>query len=756
VLGPGVILGISVASGIAVAGLLPLGRADALILFAAALLATARNARTWPLVFFAWGHLAQVAQREDEARLRVAEPLLVRGWIEAIGEEGSNAVVRTDGRRILVAGADSLGISPGMEFFGELRVDAIRGREDPSGFRVERWANTRHLRGRGRILGAIQASRPAKGSLAAARRGATIARRVIRERLVGDGRPSGELQVALILGDRTGLTLDDREAFRRSGLAHVLALSGMHVTLLALGLASILRAARIPAAAAFVAQFAFLSCFAWITYGLAPVLRACGTSLLSMLGNLLERRSSPLHALGLVGGVMLLLDPALLEDLGFRLSFAATALLVFSARGAPGPPARSWIRAKLEETVQGLWISAAIVLGTCPDLARTVGRGSLLSPATNLLSAVPSFAALGWGAIAAFAPLPLACTEWFARSGRHAADALLEICRRTALLPGSDLRTSSFGVALSAIFLMLSIRAAQRQRIGARLWRALLILSLLAALRVIPRAGITFLDVGQGDAILIQDGARSALLDAGPPELRAMPAGALGFAADAALSRSRTIEAALLTHGHADHSGGFPAILRAGLTHRLVLPPRHSSDAAPELLPELESLADSSRTVRALAPLPPQRAAFLNGALEVASAWPEPGPPRSCEENDLSLVARWNAPPLSALLTGDLEEAGEKALLSSHTRESLQAWIFKGGHHGGRTSNSGALLDACAPRIAVFSCGWKNTHGHPHAETLARISARGILILRTDREGSVAITRTARGARIRWQRGFPD
>ncbi|HET9886470.1 MAG TPA: hypothetical protein VFR10_03065, partial [bacterium] len=126
------------------------------------------------------------------------------------------------------------------------------------------------------------------------------------------------------------------------------------------------------------------------------------------------------------------------------------------------------------------------------------------------------------------------------------------------------------------------------------------------------------------------------------------------------------------------------------------------------------------------------------------------------EENDLSLITRWRADPLSALLTGDLEEAGEKSLLATSPAESLQAWIFKGGHHGGRTSNSDALLKACSPRIVVFSCGWKNTHGHPHAETLARLYSRGILILRTDREGTVAITRTTRGARIRWQRGFPD
>ncbi|HET9888389.1 MAG TPA: ComEC/Rec2 family competence protein, partial [bacterium] len=569
-------------------------------------------------------------QRERDSQLRIGEPLLASGWIESIGEEGTNAVVRAGDRRILLAAADSLGISPGFEYLAQMRVDAIRGREDPSGFRVERWAATRHLHGRGRILGAIEAQRAAQGALALARRNATVARRAIRARLVGDGRPSGELQVALILGDRSGLALDDREAFRRSGLAHVLALSGMHVTLLALGLASILRAARIPAPAAFAAQVAFLSWFTWITYGLAPVVRACGTSLLTMLGSLLERRSSALHALGLVGGVMLLLDPALLDDLGFRLSFAATGLLVLSAR-PPAVHSRSWMRTKLDETLQGLWISAAIVLGTSADLARTVGRGSILSPITSFLSAVPSFASLGWGAIAAFTPVPLGWMEWFARSGRRAADALLEICRHSAMLPGSDLRTASLGIALSFLFLMVSIQAARRERIGTRVFRALVILALLSALRAVPRARITFLDVGQGDAILLQEGRQAVLLDSGPPELRDMPQGALGFAADATLSRARVLEAALLTHGHADHSGGLPPMVRAHLPKTLVTPPRAPADSIPDLLAELESLADSAHVHRVAAPLHPHRTGFLNGALEVSSAWPDPGPPPGSE-----------------------------------------------------------------------------------------------------------------------------
>ncbi len=417
----GVPFGVAAAAGVAAAGAFPFSGLQAAWIASSAGILAARNAGSWILVPFAWGLLAGVHERAESGERAVRAPLAARGWIEVESHEGRGAVVRVGERRILVAHADSLGLSPGTEFLGLLRLDALVGLEEPGGFRAERWARTRHLDGRGRILGSIEGRRDAPGARAGARRAGEAVRLAIRSRLVGSGGPSGELLVALILGDRTGLDPADREAFRRAGLAHVLALSGMHVSLLALGLASVLGALRFGRRATFAIQCTALVAFTLLTGCLAPVVRSCGTALLAGAAVLLERRSDALHALGLVGGVMLLADPVLIDDLGFRLSFSATALLVISASPPPlRGSKRSRVRAAWNGLLDSLRISTAIVIGTGADLAATMGRVSVLAPVTNLLSAIPSFAALGWGAFAAFAPLPGELVAPLARSARLA------------------------------------------------------------------------------------------------------------------------------------------------------------------------------------------------------------------------------------------------------------------------------------------------------------------------------------------------
>jgi competence protein ComEC len=125
------------------------------------------------------------------------------------------------------------------------------------------------------------------------------------------------------------------------------------------------------------------------------------------------------------------------------------------------------------------------------------------------------------------------------------------------------------------------------------------------------------------------------------------------------------------------------------------------------------------------------------------------------DENELSLVTRFRARSATALFAGDLGVPGEGALFSSCSKESLRSTILLAPHHGSRGSSSPVLLDAVDPKLVLISCGANNPHGHPHEELLARVRGRGVPILRTDRDGTIRITFTPLGFRVRFSRGFP-
>ncbi len=753
----GVGAGVAVAGGIAVCHALPYTRTGALVLACASLALFARNSRSWFLVPFALGLLASTDAMEARESRRIRSPQLVSGWTEIVAREGKSAIVRANRRRIIVAGADSLGLAPGVEVRGLLRVDPVVGLEEPAGFRAERWARTRALDGRARFLGGVEERRPARGVGAFVRRAAERARGHVRARLEGGEGPAGELLVALLLGDRSGLEPADREAFRRAGLAHVLALSGMHVSLLAMGAGALLGALRVNPRIAFVLLAAFLAWFTFMTGLLAPVVRACASAFLAGFGMLVGRRTHALHALGLVAAAMLLHSPVLLEDLGFRLSFVATGVLLLSA-GAPRARgrARGAAHGARRGIVEGLRVSTAIALATAPDLAESVGRSSVLAPVTNLASAMPSFGALGWGAVAGLAPLPEVASHVVARAARQAASLLLALCRVAAPLPGADVAITPLPAPAAIAFAGLAGCLARKRWPGARAVRALGLCVALATLRAAPalwRERITFLDVGQGDAMLVERGRCAVLIDAGPPEEDAIRAvTGRTQVGDACLRRGiARLDVAILSHGHLDHAGALAAILRAGAAKAMLVPPRSAAEKAPELVWTLEALADSAGIPRGPAPVRAHPRRLLGGALLACSAWPA-APPLGALENDLSIVARWTGGEWDALVTGDLEGAGERALLEDRSPLTWHAWLLKAGHHGGRTSTSDALLARIRPRVVVFSCGARNPHGHPHEETLSRCRARGVVILRTDLEGTISMTRTARGARVRWER----
>lgn len=728
---------------------LPLSSGAAAVGTLAAAGAALGNVRAWILVPAGLGVLRAARERESREDLSVPGPLRAEGLAAVVAEQGTGRLVRAGERTVLVA--DTLGAlpPPGRSARVTLRLDPIRSRAERSSFRADLWAASRGIDGRGRCVGAPAETVPTPGVAGAVRRAVWAVRERARRRL-GHGRsPSRDLVTALVIGDRTGLERTELDAFRRAGLAHVLALSGMHVGVLALGLRALLRAMRLPSSSVAAATIAFLGAFAVMTGGSAPILRACGTGAMAIAAGGLSRRLPPGHALGLVAGALLLARPSWLFDAGFRLSFLAAGTLALWARhtGKPGRGARGALRGLAD----GLAMSACVTFATAPEILASFGSVSVLSPLTNLLAALPATLALGWGALAAFAPVPDAFAAPFGSAASAAASVLLFLADAAARLPGGavTLPAPPPGVVLVAMGAVFAFAARLRPRDVPR--RLVVVAAALLLPSALPRDRLTVLDLGQGDAILVEGGGGAVLVDTAGGPFRGRPA-PVAAALDA--RRFRPLDALVLTHGHADHSGGAASLLAAGRTRALVT----RGDAPDDALAALRAAAAADRLSL---PDPGGRGVpLLGGRLTVGEPWPE-GAPEATGENERSLATRWTAGRCSAWLLGDGGFEAEEALLAAAAAGrgpgagGLRAAILVAAHHGSRGSTSPALLAAVRPRLALVSCGEGNPYGHPHGETLARLREAGAALLRIDRDGTVAVTATARGFRVRWTRDFP-
>ena len=238
---------------------------------------------------------------------------------------------------------------------------------------------------------------------------------------------------------------------------------------------------------------------------------------------------------------------------------------------------------------------------------------------------------------------------------------------------------------------------------------------------------ISFIDVGQGDAILIRmPTGETVLIDAGP---NASETQLLAF-----LDRCRvkTLDYAVFTHMHEDHIGGADRVLEQCRVRTVLLSPVSDGDSSS--CTRLMRAAEKEGC-KILYAQPGQR--FSLGAAELTVLAPLSGAYES--GNDASVVLRLTYGERAFLFMGDAETVSEEEMLRTYGTDALQADVIKLGHHGSSSSTSAAFLDAVKPSAAVASCGIGNEFGHPHKEIVDSLHARGILLLRTDVHGTVRI-----------------
>jgi len=550
--------------------------------------------------------------------------------------------------------------------------------------------------------------------------------------------PEAALLRSIGAGDRSALDAATTEAFARSGLIHLLSVSGLHLAVVALGSYRLLRflllrsqraSARLDARRAAAAlALPLAGGYALATGADVPVVRSALAAGLGFAGILLDRESSALSALALGLLAVLAVEPGAVLDVSLQLSFASVAGLALLTRplraAIPWKPGPGRAGQAAEWLLGGLAAGAAAGLATAPLVAFHFRRLSLLAPLANLAgvplgSALTVLGALAALLAAAAAPLalPLLWAAW------PFAWLLLRVNEIFAAPDAAAVGLASpgpLGLAACGLGLWGALALTGRWRVAAA-GLALAGLLLPGPLRARAAAArgrleLVFLSVGQGDSTFLRlpDGAAVLVDGGGDPVGRQDPGrrDVLPFLRDAGVRR---LWLAALSHPHPDHLSGLLSVARELPVERLVTGP------LPEGL-ELPASAEARLLLRAGEVL--ERAGVRIRAL---------GPPPGAEawaENDASLVLRVEHGGVAILLLGDVEADGEAALLAG--RGPLRAQVVKVAHHGARTSSTTALVEAVRPELAVISLGRGNRYGFPAPEVVERWERAGAQVLRTD------------------------
>lgn len=557
--------------------------------------------------------------------------------------------------------------------------------------------------------------------------------------------------LALVLGEGAAVAPSDDEAVRGAGLAHVFAVSGLHVVLVVGALVELLRRLlmRVPQlaerfearriASALGAPLALA--YAAFAGGAPSAWRAAATAALGW--TLIALGKKPRGAAVAACAVLILgsLDPREALRPGFMLSVLATAAILVQ------PPAGATLAGQLALAVR---IAVATTLATAPLVLWCFGALPLVGVLANLLLApVGSFvllpvatghallASLGFESALTARVLTLGCDAFL-----NTAAALTRWSPPWTIPPPDVPQGVVLCLTVAALFCVRRWQDAVRVLACAVLAIAACEWRLRASERPTGVLRATFLDVGQGDAALIDlpDG-RLMLVDAGGNPGGGIDPGSAVLVPLLHARRRERVDVAVITHPHPDHYGGLAAVLEGFPIGELwdsgqaeaELGLDGGTDAAAELLTRARSRGAKVRKPAELCGRPIE----ASGArITVLAPCPTHDP--GLDANDNSLVLRIEYRGRSMLLMGDAEAHEEAALLADGA--PLRADVLKVGHHGSRTSSSAALLSASRPSVAIISSGAANRFGHPHAEVVERLRGVSRHVLPLSDTGGVVVT----------------
>lgn len=618
---------------------------------------------------------------------------------------------------------ESRSITPGDYLYGDFRfrMTAPEGESESN-----------YYSGKGTFLLAYQQDTvrledyaPTRRDLPARIRNKTL--RIIADTFPKDAAPFAK---ALLLGDTSDIDYATDTAFKVSGIRHVVAVSGLHVSILFAMLSTLTLKRRWLTA---LVAYPFLFLFAAVAGFTPSVCRACIMSGLLLLSWLVSREYDGPTALSFAVLVILGANPLAITSVSFQLSVASVAGIYLFQSGI-----RKWLTAQFGDyggrRVKAFFVNAfcssiaislsAMVL-TVPLCAWYFGIISLIGPLTNLLT-LWTISGIFYGicgVCALFLVFPGAAA-FLAKIVAWPIRYVLVTAKLLAKFPLAAVYTQSLYIVLWLIFVysLLLIFLVSRNRRPVTLACCACIglcVALLAGWQegMDDRMRFTVLDVGQGQCLLLQTEGKTILVDCGGDS----DTKAADLAAQTLLSRGiRKLDCLILTHLDRDHAGGAEKLLS-----------RMDTDVL--LLPDVYSQLDTGLAKRIV--YAREDLQMTLGTAKIQIFTPRfPG-----NSNEMSLCILFDTENCDILITGDRTGFGERSLLRHAQIPDVD--ILVAGHHGAKNSTCEELLDAVTPEIVCISVSQDNSYGHPANETIARLQQRGCTIYRTDRHGTITIRR---------------
>jgi competence protein ComEC len=630
-------------------------------------------------------------------------------------------------------------VQPGERWQLVVRLQRPHGNANPYGFDYEAWLLEQGVRATGYVRPAgprnvrLDAFVPRPGHVVERAR-AALRRHILRQL---DGKRYAGVIVALVIGDQRGIPQSSWDVFNRTGISHLVSISGLHITMVAAlaawAVSSLWRRSfflegaalplRLPAQKAAALAGALVALLYVLLAGSGVPAQRTFYMLAAVAAALWFGRLVALsHVLCLALAVVVLIDPWAVLGAGFWLSFGAVAVILYANLGRV--QCETGWRRTLGMAIRTQY---AVTVGLVPLTMLLFAQVSLASPFANAVAIpVVSLFVTPLALLGALLPAPLA--GWVLGLAHLAIELLAIGLTWLAASPLAVMHAPApqpwiFVLALLGTAWMLAPRGWPQRWAGLAAWAPM-----LTQLPGAPAAGtfsVTAFDVGQGMALLVETERHRLLYDAGPQ---------YGPGADAAgrillpYLRGRGIgalDALVISHSDVDHAGGARTLLE-GVTVAQV----HSS------LPASHPVVQAARRHRRCTA--GQAWSWDGVRFELLGPTPQSYQQDGLKANARSCVLRVSALGKAMLLAADIEAAQETQLLAS-APGSLRADVLLAPHHGSGTSSTAAFLAAVEPQLGIFQVGYRNRYRHPKREVYERYGSLGIRRLRTDESGAVLL-----------------